>query len=277
MADRERDVVVCDISVVVRLDGERRVDAGGLLDAEEPGVEDRLREWVVARQAAVALAELLHRALTRAPRVPQPGGGSLRRLHGLANEGNIKLRLGGVDFRDEVVAERDEVRFVVDRAVLVERYAEAGLLREARAVVVDAAEEDVEHEQRRQDEEEVAEEVAQRTGGESADGAAELLHEVEEHEKDRRVEEKFHHGEGQQARYGADAETQHAINVVGVSIGEGRRAGRQLIGGERQQVEEQREKIQAPLGFFWPFFVRCVYSQHGVLLAFCMIILFRLI
>ena len=236
MADRERDVVVRDVAVVVRLDGERRVDAGGLLDAEKPGVEDRLRKRVVARQTAVALAELLHRALARAPRVPQPGGGRLRRLHGLANEGAVhfdggrrnlvgagsagsfggggtgigacgaaghvfggrrELRLRSVDFRDEVVAEHDEVRFVVDRAVFVERDAEAGLLREARAVVVDAAEEDVKHEQRGQDEEEVAEEAAQRTRDARADGAAELLHEIEEHEENRRVEEKLHHGEGQ--------------------------------------------------------------------------------
>ena len=67
---------------------------------------------------------------------------------GIRCGGRRELRLRVVDFRDEVVAERDEVRFVVDRAVLVERHAEAGLLREARAVVVDAAEEDVEHEQR---------------------------------------------------------------------------------------------------------------------------------
>ena len=268
----------------------------------------------MARQAAVALAELLHRALPRASRVPQPGGGRLRRLRGLANAdaldldggrrclvgsgragssdgggrrfsgggrggvgvgsfgsggrgfsggacgvrarggmcaenvcigircgGRSELRLSVVDFRDEVVAERDEVRFVVDRAVRVDRYAEAGLLREARAVVVDAAEEDVEHEQRGQDEEEVAEEAAQRAGDGGSEkmrlgilryacrmhascahteGTAQLLREIEEHEKNRRVEQQLHHGEGQQAHYGADAETQHAIHVVGVRIRE---------------------------------------------------------
>ena len=203
---------------------------------------------------------------------------------GIRCGGRRELRLGVVDFRDEVVAECDEVRFVVDRAVRVDRYAEAGFLREARAVVVDAAEEDVEHEQRGQDEEEVAEEVAQwagdgsekmrragcagmlllrlirlrfsaaaggafricrcfgmrqgslrrtdclclgawrrmKTACASPDGTAQLLREIEEHEKDQRVEQQLHHGEGQQAHHGADAETQHAINVVGVHIREGR-------------------------------------------------------
>ena len=82
------------------------------------------------------------------------------------------------------------------------------------------------------------------------DGAAELLHEIEEHEENRRVEQQLHHGEGQQARHGADAETQHAIDVVGVGIRERRGAGCQLIRGERQQVEEQREKVDVQhMGF----------------------------
>ena len=152
--------------------------------------------------------------------------------------------------------------------MLVDRHAEPCLLRETRAVVVDATEEDVEHEERGQKEEEVPEEVAQRAGNARPDGAAELLHEIKNHEKNRRVEQQLHHGEGQQTRHGADAETQHAINVVGVSIGEGRGVDRQLIRGERQQIQEQREKIDLPRGFFCISFVLCVCSHHGFLLAF---------
>ena len=78
---------------------------------------------------------------------------------GIQCGGRRKLRLCVVDFRDEVVAERDEIIFIVHRAVLVDRYAETGFLREARAVVIDTAEEDVEYEYRGQNEEEMTEEM----------------------------------------------------------------------------------------------------------------------